>query len=433
MFDHLHIKIEGGLNIPFPKMMPVRQKFRLSRLENPSDAIHQEFSKGYVQVKIKPGMNVAIAVGSRGIQNLQEIVTSVVREIRALGGNPFIVPAMGSHGGATEEGQLKVLADYGILASCVGCPIRSSMETVKVGQLENGVPLYFDKHAYESDAIVLVGRVKPHTDFKGSVESGLQKMAVIGLGKHKGASFMHSLGFDQFHKLIPEAGQILIERTNIALGVAIIENARDETAEIVILPAERICREEPELLLRAKQAMPRFLLDKIDVLIVSEIGKDISGSGMDPNIVGRTGSGLTEGFETLPIQRIVVLDLTEKSHGNASGIGIADIITTRLLRKIDLGATYANCITSTALNGAKIPVVIQSDREALAIAVKTCNRISLESVRIVWIKNTLEMEHIYISETFGDTIKERDDIEITGEPKPMEFDQDGNLRSFILA
>lgn len=431
MFESLRIKIEGGLDIPLPKMMPIQQKFQISKLDNLIETIHHEFSKEDVQAKIKPGMKVAIAVGSRGIHNLQEIVTSVVREIRRLGGEPFIVPAMGSHGGATAEGQIQILSDYGIVESNVGCPIHSSMDTVQVGQLAHGVPLYFDKHAFESDAIVVVGRVKPHTDFKGTVESGLQKMIVVGLGKHKGASFIHSLGFDQFHRVIPEAGEALIEKTNIALGVAIIENARDETAEIVVVPAERICSLEPELLERSKQAMPRFLLDKIDVLMIDEIGKDISGSGMDPNIVGRTGSGLTEGFQAPPIQKIFVRDLTEKTHGNASGIGIADIITVSLFNKIDFGYTYANCITSTALAGAKIPVVIRSDQEALAVAIKTCNRVTLESVKMAWIKNTLEMEHIYVSETYRDSIEGRGDIVINGDPIPLEFDPEGNLKSFF--
>jgi hypothetical protein len=431
MFENIQIKIEGGLDIHLPKMLPIQQKFQMSKLDNITGAIHREFLKEEVQTKIKPGMKVAIAVGSRGINHLQEIVTSVIREIRHLGGEPFIVPAMGSHGGATSDGQIQVLSDYGIVESNVGCSIRSSMETVQVGQILDGVPLYFDKHAFGSDAIVVVGRVKPHTDFKGTVESGLLKMIVIGLGKHKGASFIHSLGFDQFHRVIPEAGKVLIEKTNIALGVAIIENARDETAEILAVPSEQICDLEPELLVRAKKAMPRFLLDQIDVLMIDEIGKDISGSGMDPNIVGRTGSGITEGFQALPIQKIFVRDLTEKTNGNASGIGIADVITARLLSKIDFGYTYANCITSTALAGAKIPVVIRSDKEALSVAVKTCNRIKYDSAKIVWIKNTLELEHIYVSEAYRDWIKGCGDIVIKGDPVPLEFDPGGNLKSFF--
>lgn len=429
MFEKIEIKIEGGLDIPLPKMLPVHQSFPLTRLEGIAETIEREFLKEEIRGKVKPGMRVAVAVGSRGIRNLRQIVASVVKELRRLGTEPFIVPAMGSHGGATAEGQAQVLADYGIVESKIGCPIRSSMETVQVGELPGGVPLYFDKLAYESDAIVVIGRIKPHTDFKGTVESGLQKMIAIGLGKHKGATSLHSLGFDQFHRVIPEAGKILIERTNIALGVAIIENAREETAEIFVIPSEQICSVEPDLLVRAKKAMPRFLLDQIDVLLIDEIGKDISGSGMDPNIVGRTGSGLTEGFEAPPIQKIVVRDLTEKTHGNASGIGLADVITSRLFNKINFAHTYANCITSTALAGAKIPVVMRSDREAIAVAVKTCNRVTPKTVKIVWIKNTLEMEHLYVSESYKSWIQGRNDISITGDAVPFEFDRNGNLKS----
>lgn len=427
MFENLEVKIEGGYDIPLPRMVPVRQKFQLTKVQDIPETVHSQFLKESVKAKIKPGMKVAVAVGSRGINNLQEIVTLVVHEIKLLGGEPFIVPAMGSHGGATAEGQIQVLTDYGIVEKNVGCPIKSSMETVEVSRLPNGIPLYFDKHAFESDAIVLVCRVKPHTDFKGPIESGIQKMIVIGLGKHKGATYIHSLGFDQFHQVIPEAGEVLIEKTNIAVAVAIIENARDETAEIVAVPKEEIIQAEPNLLNRAKAAMPKFLLPEIDVLVIEEIGKNISGSGMDPNIVGRTGSGLTEGFIAPPIQKIFVRDLTEKTHGNAAGIGIADVITAKVFNKIDFGYTYANCITSTALLGAKIPVVLQSDKEALVVAVKTCNRIRLDTVKIVWIKNTLEMEHIYISESYLDRISGRNDIVITGDPVPVEFDDNGNL------
>ncbi|KIL40466.1 hypothetical protein SD70_13520 [Gordoniibacillus kamchatkensis] len=427
----MQVKVEGGFDIRLPNMVPIKQKFQMSKVDDVPGVVEAEFGKTEVRAKIKPGMKVAVAVGSRGIHNLKEIVACVVREIKRMGGEPFIVPAMGSHGGATAEGQAQVLADYGIIESSVGCPIRSSMETVQVGHLPSGIPLYFDQFAYESDAIVAVSRVKPHTDFKGTVESGLQKMIVIGLGKHKGASYIHSLGFDRFHAVIPEAGKALIARTNMAVGVAIIENARDETAEIVAVPAESICETEPELLIRAKAAMPKLLLDQIDVLVVEEIGKNISGSGMDPNIVGRTGSGLTEGFLAPPIQKIVVRDLTDKTHGNAAGIGIADIITAKVFNKIDFGYTYANCITSTALLGAKIPVVLRSDKEALAVAVKTSNRVTPETVKIVWIQNTLKLERIYVSDTYLGEIANRDEIVVEGEPVPIEFDHRGQLATLF--
>lgn len=423
------VKIEGGFDVSYPRMIRVRQKFQDVKIDHIDEAIRQQFLKEDVRVKIKPGMRVAVAVGSRGIANLQQIAFSTVKEIKGLGGEPFIVPAMGSHGGATAEGQLEILQQYGITEESMGCPILSSMQTVQVGQLPNGLPLYFDQFAYESDAIVAIGRVKPHTDFKGPIESGLLKMLVIGLGKHKGASVMHSYGFDRFHELIPAAGQALIEKTKIVIGLAVIENAYDETYQLIAVPAEKIMDTEPHLLKQAKQAMAKLLVDRIDVLVVDEIGKDISGAGMDPNITGRTLSGLNEGLDAPPIQKIVVRDLTEKTHGNATGLGAADVITKRCLEKIDFAYTYANTITSTLLTAAKIPIVLQNDMEALAVAAKTCNRITMDKIKIVWIKNTLDLEHIYVSEPYLEDLRHREDLKIAGEAEPIQFDQDGNLLS----
>lgn len=428
MFDNVQIKLEGGFEVDYPKLMRVRQKFRNEKINDIPQAIHRQFEAEDVRVKIKPDMKVAVAVGSRGIANLQLIVASVVAEIKRLGGKPFIVPAMGSHGGATAEGQREVLAEYGITEDLAGCPIRASMETVQVGHLPNGLPLYFDKMAYESDAIVIVARVKPHTDFKGPVESGLQKMLVIGLGKHKGATSIHSYGVDRFYETIPTAGKILIEKTNAAIGVALIENAYDDTCQIIAMPAEKICDEEPKLLKTAKESMPKLLFDDIDVLVIDEFGKDVSGAGMDPNVTGRTNMGNNiKGFDAPPIQKIVVRDLTDKSHGNATGIGMADIITARFFNKIDLASTYINTITSTTLADGKIPLVIRNDREALAVALKTCTRISYDKAKIVWIKNTLKLEHIYVSETYIDYVRSRDDLELTNDIREIWFDHEGNL------
>jgi hypothetical protein len=429
MFENIQIKLEGGFEVDYPKLVRVRQIFRNEKINDIPEAVHRQFEAEEVRVKIKPGMKVAVAVGSRGIANLQLIVTSVVAEIKRLGGEPFIVPAMGSHGGATTEGQREVLAEYGIIGDLVGCPVHATMETVQVGQLpNNGLPLYFDKYAYESDAIVLVARVKPHTDFKGSVESGLQKMLVIGLGKHKGATSIHSYGVDRFYETIPAAGKMLIEKTNVAIGVALIENAYDETCQIIALPAEKICDEEPLLLKTAKESMPKLLFDDIDILVIDEFGKDVSGAGMDPNITGRTNMGNNiAGFDAPPIQKIVIRDLTDKSHGNATGIGMADIITARFFNKIDLASTYINTITSTTLADGKIPLVIRNDKEALAVALRTCTRISYDNVKIVWIKNTLKLEHIYVSESYIDYVRKRDDLELTDDIREIWFDHEGNL------
>jgi hypothetical protein len=416
-----------GNRLVLPDMVKLRQKFQSPRVSDISAAISGGFKPCSVHDVIKPGMKVAVCVGSRGVRNLQTIVACVVKELKIRGAEPFIVPAMGSHGGATAEGQIHVMETYGITEDNIGVPIIASMETVVIAELE-GIPIHCDKHAFESDAIVLINRVKPHTDFKGEIESGLCKMAVIGLGKHRGASLLHRQGFDEFHRVIPAAAKLVLDKAPIAVGVAVVENAFDETAYIEVLPAKSIPEEEKRLLQMAKSLMPRLMFDRIDVLVVDEIGKDISGAGMDPNITGRTVSGLREGFSVLPIQKIVVLDLTEKTAGNACGVGVADVITRRLLDKIDFPATYANTITLTVLDGGKIPMIMNSDWDALALALKTCYRISPQMAKIVRIKNTLELEEIEVSQPCLNGLAANAKVEVLSEPYPWEFDEQGNYK-----
>lgn len=415
-----------------PKMIPVEQHFERKQVKNIQEAIQQQFALESVSNKIQRNMRVAVAVGSRGIASLQQIVASVIDMIKHYGGVPFIVPAMGSHGGASAEGQIEILAEYGITEAKVGAPIVSSMETVEVGHTSSGIPLFFDRNAFEADAVVMVGRIKAHTDFKGPVESGLLKMAAIGLGKHKGAAALHSQGFDTFPTLIPEAGAILLQKTPIALGVAILENAYDEIAAIQVLTSEEIAAKEPGLLAKAKTYMPRISLDKIDVLIIDEMGKNISGAGMDPNITGRFGGPINYPVDVPSIQKLFVRDLTYQSHGNATGIGLADITTQRLVDKIDFNKTYTNCITSTVLTGAKIPVTMSSDREALNIAIQTCNRVAPEQVKIVWIKNTLFLQHIYVSDTYSEVLSSCSKMSVLGDAIPIQFDEKGNLSALPL-
>jgi len=426
MFGPISVVVEGGFDVPLPRMVPIRQTFVAPREVPVREAVAREMNKPGVGDAIRPGARVAIAVGSRGIAQLQEIVRAVVEEIRRRGGTPFIVPAMGSHGGATAEGQRDVLAGYGITESQVGAPVQASMEVVELGRLPCGTPVYFDRVAYRADAVVIICRVKPHTDFKGPYESGLCKMLTIGLGKHKGATALHAQGFDRFAELIPAAAQVVLERAPIAFGVAVIENAYDDIARLVAVPRDRILDEEPELLREAKALMPKLPVSPIDVLIVDEIGKDISGAGMDPNITGRTGSGLP-GFEAPPIQKIVVRDLTPKTKGNACGIGLADVTTLRVLRKIDFGVLYANSITSTVLEPAKIPVVMNNDKEAIVVALKCCNRIDIPRARVVRIKNTLELEKVYVSEACLEDVRQNPAVEVVGAPRPMAFDETGTL------
>lgn len=422
--DKLDVKIDGGYDIEFPKMYKVKQLFNREKVDSIPETVKYELSKEEIKSRIKSGDQVAVAVGSRGIANIFEIVQSVVNELKNLGAKPFIFPAMGSHGGATAEGQREVLASFGITEEKLGVEIKSSMEVVEVGKTVSGIPAYIDKHAYEADSIVVINRVKPHTDFKADYESGLMKMMGIGIGKHKGATMMHSFGFDQFYRVVPEVAEAVLKTGKIAFGVAIIENAYDETKKIVAIPPDQIVAREKELLKEAKASMPRIIPREIDVLIVNEIGKDISGSGMDPNITGRTGSGLP-GFEGPNIQKIFVTDLTEKTHGNACGIGLADVTTRRVVQKIDFNYTYANSITSTVLNPAKIPVAMNNDREALVVALKTCTNISIPEAKIVRIKNTLELDYILVSESVYEMIKDDPNIEFVEGPMELSFDEDG--------
>ncbi|MEW6661443.1 MAG: lactate racemase domain-containing protein [Bacillota bacterium] len=426
MIKEFTVKIEGAENLTFPRMVPVRQKFNTQRVDSIPVAVRQEFSKPEVIRDLKPGAKVAVAVGSRGIANLKEIVKAVVEELKGLGTQPFIVPGMASHGGATAEGQEEVLASFGITAAEMGVPLIASMDVVELGTVD-GCPLFFDKVAFESDAVVMINRIKPHTSFKGPVESGLLKMLVIGLGNHKGATAIHSMGFDRFRELIPKAGTLILGKIPPAVGVAVLENAYDETAKIVAVPGAAIPSREPELLAEAKSFMPRLLMESIDVLIVDEIGKDISGSGMDPNITGRVASGLKEGFNAPPIQKILVLGLTERTHGSAVGIGMADVTTRKLVSNINFSYTYANSITSTVVGAAKIPMFLNTEKEALLVAVKTCNRVKPEQAKIVRIKNTLELNHILVSEPYLAELAGREDIEILGEPFPLEFDNQGDI------
>lgn len=425
MYDQpLNVKLEGGYDVALPNMYKLKQIFDDTKLSSIPEATKLEISKQEIQNRIRSGDRIAVAVGSRGIANLFEIVHSVVKELQELGANPFVFPAMGSHGGATGEGQKKVLASYGITEETIGAEVRSSMDVIELGKTESGIPVYLDKYASEADSIVVINRVKPHTDFKADFESGIMKMMGIGLGKHKGATLMHSYGFDQFFRVIPEVGAYVLNHSNIAFGVAILENAYDQTRKIVAIPPNEIVSREKKLLVEAKSLLPKILVPEIDVLIVNEIGKDISGAGMDPNITGRTGSGLP-GFEAPPIQKITVVDLTKKTQGNACGIGLADVTTKRLVNKIDFNYLYANSITSTVLSPAKIPVAMNNDKEALVVALKTCNRITIPESKIVRIHNTLELEEIMVSETVYQQLKDHPNIEVVEGPFQLSFDEEG--------
>ncbi len=419
--EKIKVNISGGLDFQLPNMIKIRQKFSLPKINNVYDEILKDFNDKKTNSRIKPGMTVAIGCGSRGIANISEATKAVVDFLLKCGAKPFIFPAMGSHGGATADGQVKVLADYGITEDSMGCPIKSSMEVVELSKLDTGMPIYIDKYASEADGIVVISRIKPHTNFRAPIESGIVKMLTIGMGKIAGATELHSYGMDTFIDLLPKACAEIISKKNILFGVGLVENAADETAIAEIVHAENIFSREIELQKIAKNYMPRLLFDEIDVLVIDQIGKNISGAGMDPNITGRNSGGVK--WDVKPdVKKIVVLGLTPETHGNATGIGMADVITYEVYKDLDISKTYANVITSTYLDGAAIPVIMNTSEEAIKLAAKTVNRVKVKDLKIVRIKNTLELIHIEISENMFDIVSSSNNsFEVIGKPYPWKF------------
>lgn len=425
--------VEGGFNIDLPRMVKIRQHFRSDRIDDIPAVINKELDREEIKTRFKPGGQIAVAVGSRGIANIFDIVKATVNKLKSMGTHPFIVPAMGSHGGATAEGQLEVLASYNITEEAMGCPIRSSMEVAYTGTSELGVETYVDKHAFESDGIVVINRVKVHTDFRGPVESGMMKMLAIGLGKHKGATAIHKLGFHTFEKLIPDMGRTILSRAPVACGLAIVENGYEEPMIIQAVLPDDFEATEIDLLQVSKEAMARLLFKEIHVLLIDEIGKNISGSGMDPNVTGRfVPTFLAKRDHEPKTLKIVVRDLTEETHGNATGIGMADVTTRRLVDQINFQYTYANVITSTELAGAKVPLTVDNDRQALVVALVTVNGVEPTEAKVVHIKNTLELSEIWISEALLPEAQAQENIEILSEPVPFAFDKEDNLLPYKL-
>lgn len=425
--DRIETNIAGGLDVPLPRMVHVRQKFERPRLASVTATVVEQFKRPEVRAKVKPGMTIAVGCGSRGINNIAECTKQVIAELKALGAKPFIFPAMGSHGGATAEGQREVLEGYGITEATMGCPVHSQMDVVELGKLDSGMPVYMDKLAAAADGVVLICRVKPHTNFRAPIESGIVKMMTIGMGKIIGATTLHTDGMDAFGELLPKAARLIMSKKNFLLGVAMVENAADETAIIEAVPGEQVFDREPVLQAKAKSLMARLQFDEIDVLVVEKIGKNISGSGMDPNITGRNCRFTPWDMKPL-VKKIAILGLTPETHGNATGLGLADVITMRLYRDIDIGKTYANVITSTYLDGAGIPIIMNTDQEAIQLAVKTVVRVKPQDTKIVRVANTLEIMDIHVSEPLLPWVKANPSMfEIVGDLEPFKFDAKGTL------
>ncbi len=413
-------------NEPIPRVVKVNQYFDDSKIDDPIQVLREKIAANEsYQHKITPGMSIAVAVGSRGVNHIPEIVREVIAALKAKGAEPFIFPAMGSHGGATAEGQKSMLEGLGVTEEYVGAPIRATMETVQIGETDTGLPVVIDKFANEADGIVIINRIKPHVAFRGPYESGLMKMITIGCGKQQGAQYCHNLGFGHMAENIPAIAKVAIAKKNFIFAVGTVENAYHETCVVEVLNKEEIAEKEPALQALAKEKAARLWFDELDVCIMDELGKNISGTGFDTCVVGRYHTPFISGGPS--ITKLGILDLTEQSHGNANGIGIVDFTTRRLMNKFDPLQTYPNALTSTVPLSVKIPMVLENDKQLIQAAIRTCNLVDKTQCRFVRFKNTLELHTIECSENLIPEIKANPHLELVSEPYELKFNEHGDL------
>ena len=412
-------------NIKLPQIMKVSQTFDNTKLDDVEGDLNQKLIDKNIKDKIKPGMKSAITGGSRGISSYKELMKTIVSFVKKCGATPFIVPSMGSHGGGTSEGQENMLKKLGITKESVGCEIISSMDVVEVGRTSKDLPVYIDKNAANADGIILLNRVKLHTSFRGKYESGLIKMMAIGLAKRKGADMTHFLRYENMAENLVEVGKIALNNLNIICGVASIENGYNEVADLFVLHKDEILQEEPKILEKSKRLMPRIYLDDIDVLIVNEIGKNISGTGVDTNIVGRFHTNAASGGPNTV--KLGFLDISEKSGGNGNGMGLADFVSKKFFRKIDFESTYINAITSTEPNSVKLPLVLDNDKYVFQGCVKLCGVKNIQDIKLVIINNTKELDEIYMSKSAFENTVDKSKVKKESELFDIPFDEEGNL------
>jgi Lactate racemase N-terminal domain len=415
----------------YPHLFRVRQTFQAPSIpvEQIAATVSAELSRLNLAQRVKQGQTVAITAGSRGVANIAVIIKAAVEHFQSLGAKPFIVPAMGSHGGGTAEGQRELIEGYGITEAYCGCPIRASMETVIVCQATEGFPVHFDKHAFGADHVLVVGRVKPHTNFVGDIESGLMKMMLIGLGKHAGAKIYHRAILNHsFGQIVRSVAREVLAKCRIVAGIGIVENAYDQTAKIQAVAPQEFEAREKELLVLAKEWIPRLPFKTADILLLDQIGKNISGSGMDTNVVGRKFNDHVAAEHEWPkIKRIIIRDLTDPTHGNATGIGMAEFCRTRCIEKMDVKITRINCLTGGHPTGAMLPLDYSTDRECLDASLPTIGLTEPPEARVLWAHNTLHVAEVECSVAYLNEARERSDLEIIADPRPMPLDAAGNL------
>lgn len=424
-FSKVDLVIPGLDEVKIPQFVKIRQKYEDDQIENLSQHLQEEMRRVFGETECFSGKEICITVGSRGIPGLQEIVKTLVSELKKRGAKPFIIPSMGSHGAASVAGQLEVLEGYGITEAEVGAPIRATMDVVELGHLHDGTPVYCDRYAFASDGIVFLNKIKPHTDFRGPHESGLAKMMAIGIANHVGASMFHRMGFASFAERIPEVCQLFLEKAPVAFGVGIVQNAYDEISEMEVIRPEDFLARDATLLEIAKRRIATFKNPELDVLIIDRIGKNISGNGHDPNITGRSNS---PGFENvLKLQKLFIRGLSEESHHNGAGINWADISLRRCVNDIDFQSTWTNVATVNITAAGKVPMFVETDLEAIKICIRTCLGIDYSQAKIARILDTLHMNEIEVSLPYWETLKDRSDVELLSEPYELAFDAEGNL------
>lgn len=413
----------------YPRIFRVRQHFTTPALTDVAGEVTRQLAQLPLAGRVKPGQTVAVTAGSRGVANIAVILKAAIAHLKSLGLQPFIVPAMGSHGGGTVEGQLEIIHGYGITEEFCGCPIRASMETVVVCQTKEGFPVHFDKHAFGADHVLVVGRVKPHTGFVGDIESGLMKMMLIGLGKHAGALVYHRAIMDySFPQIVRSVAAEVMQKCRVLAGIGVVENEREETAKIAAVLPEELEAREKELLVLAKKWIPRLPFQRAHILLIDQIGKNISGTGMDTNVVGRKYNDHKAVDDEFPkVKSIVIRSLTEETHGNATGLGMAEFCRTRVVGQTDVRKTRINCLTGGHVPAAMFPLDYETDRDILDVALTQIGLAEPPNAKLLWIHNTLDVVEMECGEAYLSQAKELPNVEILCDPRPLPFDAHGNL------
>lgn len=422
-FPEVDITMQGIEDVTIPSMVKIGESYDASKIGDPCAHLRMQMEK-LPNHGSYAGKRICITAGSRGIPYFDHLLRTMCDVLKEWGARPFIIPAMGSHAGATAQGQLEMLAGYNVTEESMGVPILSSMEVVQYGELD-GIPLYCDKNAMESDGIVIFNKVKPHTDFRGPHESGLAKMIAIGIAKHKGAAMFHSFGFHRFAELIPRVAEIFVQKCSVVFGVGLVQNAYDDICDLEVCTPDKLLETDARLLEVAKRRMAKFLFDHIDLLIIDEVGKNISGNGHDPNVTGRNITG-TFG-DVLDLKKLFIRGITPEAHHNGAGISAADVTTRAVMRDIDWQATWTNVLTTGLMRAGEMPLYMNNDEECIKLCLRTIYQLDYQQARIVHIKNTLDLNRIEVSVPLYESIKDVKGISLLGEPKPMAFDSEGNL------